>query len=156
MKYRSAPAFRQALERRLPALSQETGRSTVRLRKEVAFDRLLARLVATAPDRWLLKGALALDYRFGSRARTTTDIDLATAGDEASATVDLLAAQAVDLGDFFAALCSAYLRTHRYQTAIDRMTKVVCQDVGQLASPMPTSARDSGRLAEPTMLIATG
>ena len=101
MKYRSAPDFRQALEGRLPALSQETGRSTVRLRKEVAFDRLLARLVATAPDRWLLKGALALDYRFGSHARTTRDIDLATVGDEASATTNLLAAQAVDLGDFF-------------------------------------------------------
>jgi predicted nucleotidyltransferase component of viral defense system len=82
-------------------LSQETGRSSVRLRKEVAFDRLLARLVATAPDRWLLKGALALDYRFGSHARTTRDIDLATAGDEVSATADLLAGQAVDLGDFF-------------------------------------------------------
>jgi hypothetical protein len=102
MKYKSAPAFRQALERRLPALSHETGRSPVRLRKEVAFDRLLARLVATAPDRWLLKGALALDYRFGSHARTTRDIDLATAGDAASATTGLLAAQAVDLGDFFA------------------------------------------------------
>ena len=101
MKYKSAPDFRQALERRLPALSEETGRSPVRLRKEVAFDRLLARLVATAPDRWLLKGALALDYRFGSHARTTRDIDLATAGDEASATTALLAAQAVDLGDFF-------------------------------------------------------
>jgi predicted nucleotidyltransferase component of viral defense system len=101
MKYKSAPAFRQALERRLPVLSQETGRSSVRLRKEVAFDRLLARLVATAPDRWLLKGALALDYRFGSHARTTRDIDLATAGDEVSATADLLAGQAVDLGDFF-------------------------------------------------------
>jgi hypothetical protein len=102
MKYRSAPDFRQAVERRLPALGEDTGRSAVRLRKEVAFDRLLARLVATAPDRWLLKGALALDYRFGSHARTTRDIDLATAGDEASATANLLAAQAVDLGDFFA------------------------------------------------------
>jgi hypothetical protein len=102
MKYKSAPDFRQALERRLPALSTKTGRSPVRLRKEVAFDRLLARLVATAPDRWLLKGALALDYRFGSHARTTRDIDLATAGNEASATTNLLAAQAIDLGDFFA------------------------------------------------------
>jgi hypothetical protein len=114
MKYRSAPDFRQALERRLPALSEETGRSLVRLRKEVAFDRLLTRLVATTPDRWLLKGALALDYRFGSRARTTRDIDLATAGNEASATTDLLAAQAVDLGDFFA---FAIERT----TALDRL-----------------------------------
>lgn len=39
MKYRSAPDSRQALEGRLPALSHETGRSPVRLRKEVAFDR---------------------------------------------------------------------------------------------------------------------
>jgi predicted nucleotidyltransferase component of viral defense system len=114
MKYKSAPDFRQALERRLPALSEETGRSLVRLRKEVAFDRLLARLVATAPDRWLLKGALALDYRFGSHARTTRDIDLATAGDEALATTDLLAAQAVELGDFFS---FAIERT----TALDRL-----------------------------------
>lgn len=73
----------------------------VRLRKEVAFDRLLARLFAVAPDRWVLKGALALDYRFGDRARTTKDIDLASAGDEASATADLLAARVVDLSDFF-------------------------------------------------------
>jgi hypothetical protein len=49
MKYKSAPDFRQAPERRLPALSEETGRSPLRLRKEIAFDRLLARLVATAP-----------------------------------------------------------------------------------------------------------
>ncbi len=54
-----------------------------------------------APERWVLKGALALDYRFGDRARTTKDIDLASAGDEASTRADLLAAQAVDLGDFF-------------------------------------------------------
>ncbi len=101
MRYASAPAFRQALDVRLGALSRDTGRSLVRLRKEVAFDRLLARLVVAAPDRWLLKGALALDYRFGDRSRTTRDIDLATTGDEASATADLLAAQAIDLGDFF-------------------------------------------------------
>lgn len=101
MRYASAPAFRQALEAHLGAASRASGRSIARLRKEVAFDRLLARLITTAPDRWLLKGALALDYRFGDRARTTMDIDLASAGDEATAIADLLAAQAVDLGDFF-------------------------------------------------------
>ncbi len=102
MRYASAPRFRQALESRLGAVSRAGGPSLVRLRKEVVFDRLLARLVAVAPDRWILKGALALDYRFGDRARTTRDVDLAVAGDEASATADLLAAQAADLGDFFA------------------------------------------------------
>jgi len=101
MRYASAPPFRQALETRLGAASRSGGPSLARLRKGVVFDRLLARLVAVAPDRWILKGALALDYRFGDRTRTTRDIDLAVAGDEASATADLLAAQAADLGDFF-------------------------------------------------------
>lgn len=101
MRYASAAVFRQALETRLIEQSRTSGRAHVRLRKEVVFDRLLAHLLAAAPNRWLLKGALALDYRFGDRARTTRDVDLATAGDESSATIDLLAAQAVDLGDFF-------------------------------------------------------
>jgi len=99
---------------RLAAQARDTGRSVVRLRKEVAFDRLLARLVAVAPDRWILKGALALDYRFGDRARTTKDIDLAALGDEASATEELLTAQAIDLGDQFV---FAIERT----TALDRL-----------------------------------
>lgn len=101
MRYTSAPPFRQALEARLGTASRAGGASLARLRKEVVFDRLLARLVAVAPDRWILKGALALDYRFGDRARTTRDVDLAMRGDEASATAGLLAAQALDLGDFF-------------------------------------------------------
>jgi hypothetical protein len=101
VRYASAPPFRQALEARLAAASRDGGASLARLRKEVAFDRLLARLVAVAPDRWILKGALALDYRFGGRARTTRDVDLAMCGDQAAATADLLAAQALDLGDFF-------------------------------------------------------
>jgi hypothetical protein len=101
MRYASAPPFRQALETRLGAASRSGGPSLARLRKAVVFDRLLARLVEVAPERWILKGALALDYRFGDRARTTKDVDLAMRGDEASAIADLLAAQAVDLGDFF-------------------------------------------------------
>ena len=101
MRYGSAAAFRRALEDRLLAQSQHTGLSLARLRKEVVFDRLLARLLDAAPGRWVLKGGLALDYRFGDRARTTRDIDLAMAGGEEGATAVLLAAQATDLGDFF-------------------------------------------------------
>lgn len=44
---------------------------------------------------------MALDYRFGDRARTTRDVDLAMRGDEATATAALIAAQALDPGDFF-------------------------------------------------------
>lgn len=100
MRYGSASAFRTALETRLLEHSRRTGLSLVRLRKSVVFSRFLARLLAAAPDRWVLKGGLAMDYRFGSRVRTTKDMDLARTGDEEAATEDLLAAQTVELGDY--------------------------------------------------------
>jgi hypothetical protein len=101
MRYGSAAAFRTALETRLSTESRSTGLTLVRLRKAVAFTRLLAKLLAVAPDRWVLKGGLAMDYRFGPGVRTTKDMDLARADEEEAATEDLLAAQTVDLGDYF-------------------------------------------------------
>ena len=101
MRYESAGVFRQALEQRLLHRSRTTGVSLIRLRKTVTFDRLLARLVLAAPDRWVLKGALALDFRLAGRGRATKDMDLVRRDDEEAATEDLLAAQTVDLGDFF-------------------------------------------------------
>jgi hypothetical protein len=101
VKYASAAAFRQALETRLLALSRSQVSSLVRLRKEVTFDRLLARLLVAAPGRWVLKGGLAFDYRFGTRARSTKDMDLAGAVGDDAATSDLLAAADVDMGDYF-------------------------------------------------------
>jgi Nucleotidyl transferase AbiEii toxin, Type IV TA system len=65
------------------------------------FERLLVRLAIAARDRWVLKGALALDFRLRERTRTTKDMDLVRRDDEAAATFDLIAAQAVDLDDFF-------------------------------------------------------
>jgi len=101
VKYRSGAAFRQALEQRLLDRSRDRHTSLVRLRKAVVFDRLLARLAIAAPDRWVLKGALALDFRLGERTRTTKDMDLVRGDNEAAATSDLIAAQALDLEDFF-------------------------------------------------------
>ncbi|MGH2749814.1 MAG: nucleotidyl transferase AbiEii/AbiGii toxin family protein [Actinomycetota bacterium] len=86
MKYASAAAFRMALEQRLLNLTGKTELSLVRLRKTVVFDRLLARLSASAPDRWVLKGALALDFRFESAGRATKDIDLVRRDNEEAAT----------------------------------------------------------------------
>ncbi len=54
--YATATAFRQALEERLRRLSLESNTSLSRLRKLVAFDRLLARMVAREPSLWILKG----------------------------------------------------------------------------------------------------
>ena len=76
MRYASAAAFRSALEAHLRQRSERTGLFIVRLRKAVTFERLLARLLDVAPDRWILKGALALDFRVGVQARATMDMDL--------------------------------------------------------------------------------
>jgi hypothetical protein len=101
MKYRSAAAFRQALEERLLLRAREHGTSLVRLRKAVVFDRLLARLLIAAPGRWVLKGALAHDLRLGDRTRATKDMDLIRNDGEEAATSDLMSVQAVRLDDFF-------------------------------------------------------
>ena len=76
MKYKDAFAFRNALETRLRQQSAETGLPLLRLRKMVAFERFLARLMLDQPGQWVLKGGLALQWRLGARARTTQDVDL--------------------------------------------------------------------------------
>ncbi|MEX2430820.1 MAG: nucleotidyl transferase AbiEii/AbiGii toxin family protein, partial [Dehalococcoidia bacterium] len=101
MRYATASAFRAALEQRLTTLGQEGGVPVVRLRKLVVFDRLMARLLVAAPNRWILKGAVALHFRVGSRFRSTNDMDLGRQDNEEQATGDFLAAQSVDLEDYF-------------------------------------------------------
>ena len=101
MRYATAGAFRAALEQRLLAIARQRGVPLVRLRKLVAFERLLARLMAVAPDRWILKGAMAFHFRLAARFRTTKDMDLGRWDDERAATDDLVAAEQVDLGDHF-------------------------------------------------------
>lgn len=101
MKYKTAEAFRTALEQRLKNEAEASGTALMRLRKRVAFERFLARLAASESGGWVLKGAFALELRLGLRTRTTKDIDLARADDEEAATEHLNAATAVDLGDFF-------------------------------------------------------
>jgi hypothetical protein len=101
VRYATAAAFRTALEQRLLAASRQQDLPLVRLRKLVAFERLLARLMVAAPDRWILKGAVALHIRLGARFRTTKDMDLGRWDDEQAATDDLVAAEQIDLGDHF-------------------------------------------------------
>ncbi len=100
LKYTNAVAFRQALEQRLKNESAATGHSLARLRKRVAFELFLHRLLAVAPDRWVLKGALALDFRLGVTTRSTKNIDLGR-DDEQAATRDIAAAQQLAMDDFF-------------------------------------------------------
>jgi predicted nucleotidyltransferase component of viral defense system len=101
VKYASAAAFRQALEQRLKNEATNTGLGLGRLRKRVAFELFLRRLLAVAPDRWVLKGALALDFRLATTTRSTKDIDLGRDDDEAAAIRDITAAQQLAMDDFF-------------------------------------------------------
>ncbi len=99
MRYGDASAFRQALEQRLRDRAAGDGARLARDRKRVAFDRLLARLVATAPDRWLLKGGFALDLRLAERARTTRDVDIDWQAAETELPDALIDAAALSIDD---------------------------------------------------------
>ena len=101
MSYSSGAAFRRALEDRLLAQSRESGVALVRLRKLVAFDRLLARLAAAQPGQWLLKGGVALQLRLGSLARTTRDMDLLLALPHSAVYAALAHAAHLELADWF-------------------------------------------------------
>lgn len=101
LTYQSGSAFRRALEQRLNAKAISSGIPLVRLRKTVAFDRFLARLVSAQPELWALKGGLALQLRLGGRSRTTKDIDLLSFSIEDQVISLLREAAARDLGDWF-------------------------------------------------------
>ena len=76
--YKTAGAFRTALETRLQMRAREEATDLQRLRRLVAFDRFLARMFSKGPKAsypWLLKGGYAMELRLHA-ARTTKDIDL--------------------------------------------------------------------------------
>ena len=74
--YATAGAFRTALEERLRHIAKAEQVDVNRLRRQVSFDRLLARLFQAEAAPWALKGGYALELRIKT-ARTTVDIDLA-------------------------------------------------------------------------------
>ena len=85
--YSTAGAFRRALEERLKRTSQADQIDVNRLRRQVSFDRLLARLFREESAPWVLKGGYALELRFKA-ARSTVDIDLTVQRVEATTTTE--------------------------------------------------------------------
>lgn len=95
------------MEERLQALSDKDGVDLQRLRRQVAFDRLLCRLFHDKDCPWVLKGGYAMELRL-SESRTTRDIDLGTRrpvpgrGKLTDRILTILQdAAAIDLSDFF-------------------------------------------------------
>jgi Nucleotidyl transferase AbiEii toxin, Type IV TA system len=77
-EYKTAGAFRAALEARLQSRAHDERTDLQRLRRQVAFDRLLARLFPKRSEvkyPWILKGGYAMELRIRA-ARTTKVIDL--------------------------------------------------------------------------------
>lgn len=107
-RFKTAADFRKSLESRLKAIAIEKSENLQRLRKKVAFDRLLARLFASEEKNFFLKGGYAMELRLKT-ARATKDIDL-TSLKRLKGESDLLSAMILeelrmlaqqDLGDFF-------------------------------------------------------
>lgn len=97
-EYRTAAAFKQALEQRLRTAST-TGVDFARRRQLVVFDRFLARVALELGDAVTLKGGLAVELRI-ERARTTKDVDLRVLGPPDDILDRLRAGAKRDLGDF--------------------------------------------------------
>jgi predicted nucleotidyltransferase component of viral defense system len=104
--YKTPQALRTALEARLLGIANRTGTDLQRLRRRVAFDRLLARMFSEKQGRpaWYLKGGYAIELRIET-ARTTKDIDLSIAAREAITPESLHRlvddAASIDLADGF-------------------------------------------------------
>lgn len=105
-QYATAGAFRTALEARLNERARRDGVDLHRLRRQVAFDRLLARMFDPSQPRrggWVLKGGYALEMRF-HMARSTKDLDLTvrsiqgSAGDSISLRERLQLAASIERG----------------------------------------------------------
>ena len=109
-KYASAGALRRALEDRLRQIANREQVDLARLRRQVTFDRLLARLFHSDHVPWALKGGYAMELQLRV-ARTTIDIDLtlpaslSLSREEAPAAAAvremLQEASSLDLGDWF-------------------------------------------------------
>lgn len=114
-QYTGAGALRTALEARLLERAKRNDEDLQRLRRQVAFDRLLARLFSAdaAVRGWVLKGGYALELRF-RQARTTRDLDLTVTG----------------VGTDNGGVPTAELRNHLVRAALIRLPDFFVFEVG--------------------------
>ena len=98
-QYRTPGAFRAALTAKLKNLAQHGRWAFPQLQRQIAYDRLLARLYLH-DDQWIVKGATALLARdLGVRA--TNDVDLFRRASVEAAEAVLREAASRDIGDWF-------------------------------------------------------
>jgi predicted nucleotidyltransferase component of viral defense system len=102
MRYTSARGFRAAIEARLLDASRNRSPEALSaLRKQVAFDRFLARMIEASPAEWMLKGGTALYVRMPDHYRFTQDLDLVVAHQPAHAVAVVQEAIRREMDDYF-------------------------------------------------------
>lgn len=75
MTFKTPTDFRRSLESRLKSYAVQSGQDLQRIRRKVAFERLLARIFRSESSAFVLKGGYAMELR-ALHARATKDIDL--------------------------------------------------------------------------------
>jgi hypothetical protein len=99
--YATPAAFRAAVEATLRERARRLFVLTYVVRRQAALERLAARLLKVAPERWALKGGFALETRLGERARTSLDLGAEHRHGADAARPDLQRAAIEDVGDHF-------------------------------------------------------
>lgn len=101
LPYASPRAFEAALTARFHRLAETGPHNVTQLRRQFAYDRLLARCFTSDP-RWVLKGGVSVLARIPD-ARHSADVDLAAADTAPETALEALRHCAgLELGDFFA------------------------------------------------------
>lgn len=98
-RYSTPAAFRRALTDMLKESARTSPWSVQQLQRQVAYDRLLERLYLV-DDGWIVKGATALLAR-DLAMRGSLDVDIYRAVAQEIAEVDVRAAAALDIRDWF-------------------------------------------------------
>ena len=75
LPYTSAQAFGAAITDRLKVLAAASGQLASQLRRQFAYDRLLARLFVTESQEWILKGGVSMIARLSARLRSVCTCD---------------------------------------------------------------------------------
>jgi predicted nucleotidyltransferase component of viral defense system len=100
-EYATPAGFRAAVEATLRDRARHFGNPAYIIRRQAALERLIVRLTRVAPDRWAVKGGMALETRLGEHARVSVDLDADHAYGVEAARADLQRAAIEDLGDHF-------------------------------------------------------
>lgn len=74
--YQTAVAFDSALKARLADAAADSPYELNELRRQFAYDRLLARVFDHDPESWVLKGGGGLLARLPGQARHSMDLDI--------------------------------------------------------------------------------